>query len=294
MNWRAPQLEELAEGLAAALPPLLLDAVRVADNLQAGAHGRRRAGIGESFWQFRRYQTGDDVSAIDWRQSARHDKIYIREKEWEATQTLCLWCDLSPSMHYASDENLPAKSYRALLLATALGCLALRGGEQVTVLNGEKRHALRGKQVLPRLAQYLSRFSSFDQAPDLANLPRRSSVVLFSDFFQPLAAVTASLQQLASSGCRGALVQILDPAEISFPFSGHVLMQGVEGENELDLRRAETVAKVYKEKLHARQTAVQRLAQLAGWHYALHNTAAIPAQCLLELFAALMPPRGHR
>ncbi len=52
---RGSRLRQRAEALAATLPPLLVAAERVAATVAQGVHGRRRAGMGESFWQFRRY-----------------------------------------------------------------------------------------------------------------------------------------------------------------------------------------------------------------------------------------------
>ena len=91
-----------AEQAAAALPPLLVAAERVAATVAQGVHGRRRVGQGETFWQFRQYQPGDAATRIDWRESAKSQRLYVRETEWEAAQSVWLWRDASPSMDYAS------------------------------------------------------------------------------------------------------------------------------------------------------------------------------------------------
>lgn len=91
------RLGEQALELAAPLPPMLVQAERIAATIAAGGHGRRRAGPGESFWQFRRYQPGDPRPRIDWRRSARTPHIFVRENEWEAAQTVWLWRDGSAS-----------------------------------------------------------------------------------------------------------------------------------------------------------------------------------------------------
>ena len=94
-----------------------------------GVHGRRQAGPGETFWQFRRYQPGDLASLIDWRQSARSRHLYVREREWEAAQSIWLWHDDSPSMDYRSRGVRDTKAARATLLLLATAALLLRGGE---------------------------------------------------------------------------------------------------------------------------------------------------------------------
>ena len=120
-----------AEALAARLPPLLVEAQRVAATVAQGVHGRRRVGQGDSFWQFRPFVTGDAASRIDWRQSARADRTYIRETEWEAAQTVALWRDGGPTMRWRSRAAETEKIARADLLLLALASLLLRAGEQV-------------------------------------------------------------------------------------------------------------------------------------------------------------------
>src|SRR5881275_1363398 len=96
-----------AEQLAAALPPLLVAAERVASTVAQGVHGRRRVGQGETFWQFRQYQPGDAATRVDWRESAKSQRLYIRETEWEAAQSVWLWRDASASMSYTSADYIP-------------------------------------------------------------------------------------------------------------------------------------------------------------------------------------------
>ena len=73
-----------AEAAAARLPPLVVAAERVAATVMQGVHGRRRSGQGDAFWQFRPYLPGDDAARVDWRQSAKSDRLYLRETEWES------------------------------------------------------------------------------------------------------------------------------------------------------------------------------------------------------------------
>ena len=61
-----------------------------------GFHGRRRAGHGENFWQYRQAVPGDARSTVDWRRSGKSDQQFIREMEWEAAQTVSIWVDDAP------------------------------------------------------------------------------------------------------------------------------------------------------------------------------------------------------
>jgi len=121
-------LRAQAEGLGHALPALLAHAQHLAAQLPFGAHGRRRAGDGSEFWQYRPAMAGDAAQTIDWRRSARGDVTFVRQREWQAQNAVALWVDGGQSMRYASAAGLPAKGDRARLLALALAVMLLRAG----------------------------------------------------------------------------------------------------------------------------------------------------------------------
>ena len=119
-------IRQRAEQLAALLPPLLVEAERIAVTVAQGVHGRRRVGTGDAFWQFRRYQPGDPAQAIDWRQSAKRQSYFIRQNEWEAAESVWLWRDDSPSMAWRSNFGPCEKLERATLLLLATAALLVR------------------------------------------------------------------------------------------------------------------------------------------------------------------------
>ncbi len=145
-------LQYEAEALGAGLPPLLVDAERLAAAVSLGVHGRRKAGMGESFWQFRRYMPEDSSSAIDWRQSAKSQHLFVREREWEAAQSVWFWCDASAGMQFASGKV--TKAERAKLLGLALASLLVRGGERVA-LYGDAHAPASSRAALRRIAHSL-------------------------------------------------------------------------------------------------------------------------------------------
>src|SRR5690242_20506670 len=129
-----------ARKLADAMPRLILEARRVAATVIHGLHGRRRAGPGENFWQYRRFVSGEPAQNIDWRRSARDDHLYVREREWEASHTIWLWPDRSPSMDFAQGSEW-SKLDRALVVSFALAEVLVQGGERVGIpdLRSEER-----------------------------------------------------------------------------------------------------------------------------------------------------------
>ena len=296
-------LHHRADELAQALPPLLIEADRVAATVAQGVHGRRRVGSGESFWQFRRYQPGDPASMIDWRQSAKSLPVYVRETEWEAAQTVWLWRDGSRSMTYASERDLHTKRTQAELLLLALASLMARGGERVALLGGAIA-PVSGRAAMSRLAGALMadaavRDDGEDEnenenanggLPPVAVLPRHARVVLFGDFLEPVDALAERVSDLMAQGVRGHMVQILDPAEETLPFEGRVRFEGTEGESSVLIGRTEAVRRTYTVRLSRHRDALRALAQGAGWTFAVHHTHLAPAPTLMALYQTLAGP----
>lgn len=273
-----------AEALGATLPPLLAAAERIAATVAQGVHGRRRAGQGESFWQFRPLVDGDTASRIDWRQSAKSDRAYVRETEWEAAQTIYLWRDGSPAMAWRSRAAETGKLERAELLLLALASLLLRGGERVGLL-APGRRPVAGHASLERLASGLTEGGP-DSPPDMP-MARHAHVVLFSDFLQPLADVQATVGRLARGRATGHLVQVLDPAELDLPYAGRVRFMGLARDAGTVIPRVESVRDAYAERLGAQQEGIAAICRAAGWSQSMHRTDHAPQAALLALYQAL-------
>ncbi|HSO42555.1 MAG TPA: DUF58 domain-containing protein [Rhodospirillales bacterium] len=280
-----------AEALAAPLPALLVAAERVAATVSQGVHGRRRVGQGETFWQFRRYQPGDATQQIDWRQSAKSQRVFIRQTEWEAAQSVWLWRDASASMAWRSRPELSWKGERADLLLLALASLLVRGGEHLALLGGGDGPAA-GRPALHRLLASLERFrerqgTEAASAPPSEPLPRFARLVLFSDFLLPLDTLAGTIRHYAQRGVRGHLVQLIDPAEEILPFSGRVRFEGLENEGEVLFGRVESVREAYVGAIAAHRRGLSALAASVDWTFAVHHTDQPPEPALLALFAAL-------
>lgn len=276
-----------AEAAGAELPPLLVAAERVAATVSQGVHGRRRVGPGETFWQYRRYQHGDPMQRIDWRMSARSRHVFVRQTEWEAAQSVWLWRDASPSMDYCSRECWPCKGDRADLLLLALASLLARGGEHVALV-GDDRGPAPGRTALKRLTAVLMRRTQpMDSVPPPVALPRFASLVIIGDLLTPLDQVAAMVGRFVAQGVRGHLLQVLDPAEESLPFSGRVRFVGTEGEGEALIGRVEQVRPAYAAAMAAHRTGLNRIARTAGWTFAQHHTSRPAENALLALYLAL-------
>lgn len=292
---RAGWLRRDAERISGALPPLLVEAERLVATLLHGVHGRRRAGIGETFWQYRAAQPGDPASLIDWRRSARSDRLYVRELEWESAETALIWCDTAQSMDFRSAGVERSKADRAKLLALALGVLLARGGERFGLLGTEAERPTTGEGQLQRMAAVLSAEAGARPdfgAPPRSALPRAGKAVFLSDFMGARTDVFPALLNAAGQGIRGAFVQILDPAEEVFPFGGRTLFASMAGTTKFETDQARSLRDAYLERLAERRDDLARVARQAGWELILHRTDESPRKALLRLHALISEGRG--
>lgn len=281
---------EAAAALAAALPPLLLRAERIAATLAAGAHGRRRAGAGDRFWQYRPYAPGDPPGRIAWRLAARSGLPaprgwYLRQTEWEAAATVAIWADAGPRMRWRSDPGLEEKRDRALLLALALGAALLRAEERVLPAGAGPARPAWGRAALTRLGHEIAAAGA--GWPEAASLPARARLLLVGDFLGPLPPLEALLAGHAARGGGGALVQVLDPAEETLPYAGRVRFEGLDGATPVLAPRAEALRDAYAARLAARRAALAALGQKFGLAVVPHRTDHPPGAALLAVWQAL-------
>ncbi len=287
---RAGRLRRDAEKISGALPPLLVEAERLVQTLAIGVHGRRRSGVGETFWQYRTAQPGDNLGQIDWRRSARSDRLFVREMEWEAAESVLIWCDRARSMDFQSDTIGWTKADRARLLGLAIAVLLNRGAERFGLLGTEAERPRTGETQLMRIAALLSarhpNAADFG-APPHGLLPKAGKAVFLSDFMGPRDAVFPALLHAAGQGTGGIFVMILDPVEEDFPFHGRTRFESVAKSVRHETDKADGLRAAYLERLAERREDLARVAQRAGWQLIHHRTDESPRKALLQLLAYL-------
>jgi len=271
------------------LPALALSARHAAASALAGTHGRRRAGPGENFWQFRSFIPGEAAQNVDWRRSARDDRLYVRQREWEAAQVLWVWADLSLSMNYRTPGAAQSKLDRALVLALALADSAVRAGERAGWLGLTRLSAAR--DIVDALAVALTAEArrngeSFGDLPEAAPLKIRQKAALIGDFLVAPADFAACLARLSGEGARGHALMVFDPAEEAFPFAGQTEFYDEAGDL-LRAGRAEDYAAPFRARLAAHREALAGAARAQGWTFALHSTERPASVALLNLRLAL-------
>lgn len=277
--------------IAGHAPPLLLEAQKVAHTFMKGVHGRRRVGMGEAFWQFRPYIAGDSSRDIDWRQTAKREDAFVRQREWEAAQTLWLYRDASPSMDFRSSASRPAKRAFAELLLLALAFIALEGGEQVSLLGTDlapQSHA----DAISRIHGYLPQQSALAETGRA--IGAHAHVALFSDFYQPPAEVEAFCDRLARRGVKGLMLQVCDPAEVTLPYKGRVKFSDIENKDapSLTIQQVESVREEYRRKFDAHRAALAGIAAARGWAFMAATTDEKPEAVLGRIYEQLSVRAG--
>ena len=283
---RVVALRHQGEAAAATLPALMAEASRIAATVAQGVHGRRRAGVGESFWQYRHHRPEDGRAAVDWRQSARSDQLFVRQNEWEAANTVWLWRDGSASMRFSSSREHASKIDRASVCQIAMAALLTQGGERVSVL-GESAIARTGALGLERSSRRLALGPGAMNSVEAPNVGRFGRVVLASDFLDPPETWAARLSRFAAMEAEGVLLRIVDPAEEDFPYSGRTRFETPGNSEGLLFGRAEEARSTYRKRWAEHGEALDALARRFGWTLVTHRTDRAATSAVLALYRAL-------
>lgn len=291
---RSPGRRETTDALVLAkrMPRLVLEARRVAATLAHGIHGRRRAGTGESFWQFRPFVTGESAHRIDWRRSARDDRLYVREREWETAHTVWLWIDRSASMGFVSDLAQASKIERALVLGLALSNAFVEAGERVGLLGLMSPRATR--QIAEKIGEVIvaDRWSLDEDMPPSAPIPTLDEAVLISDFLSPVEQITSVVEAISARGARGHLAMIVDPVEETFPFQGQAVLHDLEAGLQLRVGDAGSWGKAYRDRIARHRDAIEDLVRRRGWTLTIHRTDRPASEAALRLMTLVSTARG--
>lgn len=277
-------LRASAEDAAGRLPDLLIAAEKAATAVRMGDHAQRRSGSGEKFWQFREYQSGDRPQDVDWKQSGRGDRIFVRQKEWQTTQTALIWCQRNDNMHYASRTILPTKHEAAATISLALSILMAGAGELVGMLDGSLRPS-KGEAAIHSLGEKLLENDTSTLPHHLLREPaRHATIVLTGDFLAPLDQIEHAIHALAGRTVNILLVQVLDPAEINLPFRGRVIFEAPQSGQQHHITNVDSVRDSYQAKMNRHIEALKVMCHHNGWHFVQHTTDNETSVTLLALW----------
>ncbi|WP_074381332.1 DUF58 domain-containing protein [Bartonella doshiae] len=263
------------------MPYLLLQAHRIANTLLTGWHKRRKHGNGENFWQFRPYVEGESITRIDWRRSARDEHTYLREHEWEMTQTVWLWPDQSKSMHYCSRFSKNSKGNYAITLSLALAILLTRSGERIAIPN--LIPPTMTSNAIKRMALALANHQNENLFPDFSTITRFSHAVIMSDFLDHPEKTIQHLTVLSTKQVTAHLIEVADPAEEIFPYKGCTEFFDPETKEKRVFGKAEDLREHYCKLYQARRQKLINFCAHQGWSYHVSTTDQPLTEIILQL-----------
>ncbi len=277
-------LRHRAEAASAGLPDLIAAAEKAAATVLSGDHRQRRPGMGERFWQFREYDPSDRPQDIDWRQSGKGDRVFVRQKEWQTAQTVLFWLQGTKGMRYRSTHALPEKRTEGIVLALALSLMLNRRGELTGLLDNGHRPG-RNAPSLQMFAEDLMRDNGTALPhPAIQRIPAHASLILIGDFLSDTEEIRRTLDALAARAPNGVMVQVLDPAEIALPFSGRVIFEETDGMQDHHVLSVDDVRAEYIQRMENHMEALRLMCRRHRWQWVLHRTDSDITETLFALW----------
>ena len=235
---------KLTPEILARIDKLELDARQVVEGYLSGRHRSPRFGFAVEFAQHREYAPGDDIRHIDWKVYARTERYHLKQYEQETNLVGWLVIDASESMKVGTvrgpDGTTTTKYDVACTLVAALAYLMVQQADSIgfQMYAGNLKLGLkplggpsRVREVVRALVEgpYREPANTGRALTEMAGLfSRRGIVFLFSDLLDDPAELIAGLRILKSQRQEVVIFQVLDAAEVDFPFRQPTLFQGLE------------------------------------------------------------------
>ena len=293
------ELSLLDPAIVARIGSIELIARAVVEGFLVGLHRSPFKGFSVEFSEFRPYVPGDDTTTIDWKLAARRDRYYVKKFEEETNLECHLLLDVSASMAYGSHPVSKLRYGCFVLAALAYLMHRQRDAVALTLFDEEVVDALPAgsrsghlRRVLARLSRAAAGSRS-DVAMPLerlaASLRRRGLVVLVSDLLDDPAAIIEGLRHLRFRGSDVLVFQVLDPAELTFPFEEAARFRDLESADEVPVVPARARRR-YLEEMEALVARYREALRPADVDYHLLRTDRPLDTALLAFIAA----RGRR
>ncbi len=278
-----------AEKLVTIAPDLKIRANKLANTVWEGIHNRNKAGIGDNFWQFKKYEYGDPVHLIDWKKSAKSSSFFIQEQELSTVQNINIWRDSSSSMNYSSRKNLDKKIYIANLITLVLSMIFIKQSEKVKI-NGSNINYSNSEEAINLISDQLSYIKTNNNnfEPNIEEIDNGSNCILIGDFLYSTENIEKIIKNLSSRNINGMLIHIIDPAEQKFPFKGRVNFKGVEGENPYLIGNAESVQKEYLKKFKKHSDTIKIITESYKWNYFMHITDQELVELVIKIYTSFI------
>jgi uncharacterized protein (DUF58 family) len=278
------KLRHLAQQESAALPALIAEAEKAAISILTGEHAQAKPGTGEKFWQFREYDPSDRPQDIDWRMSARTDRLFVRQKEWQTTQSTLFWLAHNKNTNFKSSKNLPSKFESSMVLSLGMALLVTHAHERIGLLSGTMRQGRSEQSVQTLGLELLKEKTGALPDIDIEKIAPHAGIILAGDFLCTPEELDRALSSLSTRTQNGLVFQVLDPAELTLPYDGRVIFETQSQKENYHIQNVGSVRIPYIEKINAHIESVRQICKKHGWHWLLHQTDAPPRDTLFDAF----------
>ena len=288
-------LRHKAEKSVANLPALMMVAQKTADNVMHGTHAKSKAGAGDKFWQFREYSPSDRPQDIDWRQSAKSDDVFIKQKELQVLQRNYIWVAGGKSMDFKSEPKLYTKQEAAQIMALSLAILLGRSEEQVGIFGDIKTG--NSENSLGKIGGALINQADREEAlpnTDSFMPPKNSGVIAIGDFLSDIEDIKRKLSDIQSNGSEAVIIQVLDPKEVDLTYKGRVKFCGSYSENQTTIDNVASVQEEYNSNIAAHIDAIKTLCEEQQFTYILHKTDDDITETLGHIIAKIRDKAEHK
>lgn len=291
-----PKRPLLDPAVLAKLGSLKLRVRAITEGVLTGLHKSPHHGQSVEFAEHKEYTPGDEIRHIDWKAYGKFDKYYVKKFEQETNLRAYLVVDASGSMGYRGEPGRLSKLEYASALAASLAYLLVRQQDAagLVLVQGHVAASVPPRATANHLVPILDALESvkaegttrLSSAVEwiIEHAPRRSSVLVFSDLFDPEERILKKLAQLGRRKHEVTLFHLLDPAELEFPFDDPTLFLSMEDDRQVEAHGRD-VKKGYLEVLGRWLDEVKRTAGEADVEYALCRTDRPLDEVLLPFLA---------
>ena len=276
-----------------------LQARLVVEGFVSGLHRSPFYGYSVEFASHREYVPGDDIRHIDWKVLGKTDRYYIKQYEEETNLKATFLLDASESMHYGKDngKNGMTKYQYASAAAASLAFLLLQQQDAVGlgVFDEQLRSYIPASANPNQIKTFVheidinepkAKTSLEDICHAMAEkIARRGMVCLVSDLFVDIDGLLRGLQHFRHYGHEVMVLHIMDEDELTFPFQGNTMFNGLEDMGRL-LIEPRALRKGYLEAMNAFCRRVKRTCVANRIDYKLISTADHLDAALLAFLAA--------
>lgn len=244
----------------AKLSGLQLRASQIVEGYVSGLHRSPYQGFSVEFAEHREYAPGDDLRYVDWKVFGKTDKVYLKQYEEETNLITYLVLDSSESMRYQSEGAPLSKLEYAQCAAASIAYLVIHQQDSagLVMFDDQVRQFLRPASNASHLQQMVHLMQQGEVVRKTRTGPifhelaerftRRGIVFILSDLFDDAETMLAGLKHFRHRRHDVVVIQVLDPAELDFPFQNATMFRGMEEAGDLLVEPAQ-LRKAYQQEI---------------------------------------------